>query len=360
MPTVFRVDAVDGNPFVPVDRSSSVKSELSPSASSTAGPITDPPRIAPLPEGMVRPFWSVMIPIYNPPEDYLRETLQSVLDQDPGPDHMQIEVVDNCSTKGDPEALVQEIGGGRIKFHRQAENLGMVGNFNSCIRRATGHWVHILHGDDTVRPGFYARLRAGIEAHPEVGAATCRIIYTDEDNHWLALSELEARTPGILDERFAERQLLDQRIQFAGIAVRRETYEELGGFLALFHHCLDWDMWKRISMRMPIFYEPQPLACYRQHSGADTSKKLRTGENVVDERRSINLSCSVFDPVQAGRVRRAANKAAGVRAARRARLLWKEGEREAAWRQASEALRCSLAPAVVVRAAYFLVRTIVR
>ncbi len=63
-----------------------------------------------------------MIPIHNCTEGYLRETLQSVLCQDPGSKTMQIEVIDNCSTIGDPEALVRDIGAGRIDFHRQHEN----------------------------------------------------------------------------------------------------------------------------------------------------------------------------------------------------------------------------------------------
>ena len=43
------------------------------------------------------PFWSVMIPTYNPRADYLEETLHSVLQQDPGPEQMQIEVIDDGS-----------------------------------------------------------------------------------------------------------------------------------------------------------------------------------------------------------------------------------------------------------------------
>ena len=42
-----------------------------------------------------RPFWSVMIPTYNARADYLEETLNSVLQQDPGPGQMKIEVVDS-------------------------------------------------------------------------------------------------------------------------------------------------------------------------------------------------------------------------------------------------------------------------
>ena len=66
--------------------------------------------IFPVPEGIPRPLLSVMIPTYNC-ANYLRETLTSVLTQDPGVELMQIEVVDDHSTKDDPEAVVRELAG---------------------------------------------------------------------------------------------------------------------------------------------------------------------------------------------------------------------------------------------------------
>jgi hypothetical protein len=326
------------------------------SSASSAG---RPPTVSLLPAGLERPFWSVMIPIYNCREDYLRETLRSVLCQNPGVADMQIEVIDNFSTIGDPEAVVREMGGGRIEYHRQPTNVGIIENFNACINRARGQWVHILHGDDTVRSDFYGRARSGITAHPEVGAALCRTIYMDEDSQWTGLAELEGRTPGVLDGSFAERQLLDQRIQFVAIVVRRTTYEDLGGFRSSLPHCLDWDMWKRIALTKAVYYDPEPMACYRLHMAADSSRLVATGENVMEERRSIEYSCAELPPEYAPLVRRAARKAAGVRALRRARQLWRNGQRAAAWRQFTEGMRCSLAPAVLARSAYFLLRTVV-
>lgn len=328
-------------------------------AASSADRGGRPPTVSPLPLDLARPFWSVMIPIYNCREDYLRETLRSVLGQDPSIAEMQIEVLDNCSTIGDPEAVVREMGGGRIEYHRQPVNVGIIENFNACINRARGQWVHILHGDDTVRPGFYGRARAGITAHPEVGAALCRIIYMDEEGQWTGLAELEGRTPDVLDGSFAERQLLDQRVQFVGMVVRRATYEELGGFRSSLPHCLDWDMWKRIALTKAVYYDPEPMACFRLHLAADSSRLVATGENVIEERRSIDYSCAELPQAYAPLVRRAARKAAGVRALRRARQLWKNGQRAAAWHQFTEGMRCSLAPAVLARSAYFLLRTVV-
>ena len=79
-----------------------------------------PRRFAPLADAKDRPLWSVMIPTYNC-AGYLRETLACVLAQDPGPDQMQIEVVDDCSTD-DPQAIVDELAPDRVSFHRQPEN----------------------------------------------------------------------------------------------------------------------------------------------------------------------------------------------------------------------------------------------
>ncbi len=53
--------------------------------------------IAPVSDQSNRPFWSVMIPAHDCGPQF-EETLQSVLDQDPGPDQMQIAVVDDASS----------------------------------------------------------------------------------------------------------------------------------------------------------------------------------------------------------------------------------------------------------------------
>ena len=55
-----------------------------PPRSCVAVNLPTPPRIAPVPQGEGRPFWSVMIPTYNC-DALLEQALRSVLDQDPGP-----------------------------------------------------------------------------------------------------------------------------------------------------------------------------------------------------------------------------------------------------------------------------------
>ncbi|MBE9224572.1 glycosyltransferase [Phormidium sp. LEGE 05292] len=239
-----------------------------------------PPSINSVAENFNRPFWSVMIPTYNP-KKYLEETLRSVIEQAPSYDQMQIEVIDNCSSEVDTEAIVKEIGKGRVAFYRQSYNVGMAGNWNTCINRARGHWIHILHDDDLVLPGFYSYLRSALEKDESAGAAFCRHIYIDYDGHWTNFSPLEMKTAGIFLnslERFAG----GVSVQCASIVVKRSVYEKLGGFDEELKYMPDNEMWKRIAVHYPIWYEPQPLACYRSNPYSVTASLFKTRLIIAD------------------------------------------------------------------------------
>jgi glycosyltransferase involved in cell wall biosynthesis len=311
----------------------------------------DFPAIAPVPEGLYRPFWSVMIPTYNC-ADYLRQTLKSVLEQDPGPVRMQIEVVDNCSIKDDPEAVVKEIGKGRVSFFRQPKNVGAQANFNTCIQRARGHWVHILHSDDAVMPGFYRAFEAAFEKEPAIGAAFCRHIFIDEQGNHKDLSKVERETPGILSD-WLERICVRNLIQTPAIVVKRSVYEELGGYHPELFHAADWEMWKRIAMHYPVWYEPQLLAYYRQHSASDTSRLTRSGQNLANIRRAIEISQAYLPQPISERLSAQAREVYALRASNRARLMLEMGDPAAAIAHIRESLKFSRSFKVIKSVAGF-------
>jgi glycosyltransferase involved in cell wall biosynthesis len=214
-----------------------------------------------------------MIPVYNSTE-FLAKTLESVLCQDPGPDHMQIEVVDGHSTRNEPSALVRRVAGDRVAVFRHPEPLPMFANWNSCIQRARGEWVHILHSDDLVLPGFYSRLRESLASRPELGAAFVRCSVIDENGDVLETPAPERPEAGVLQDAL-ERLSTHQRIQFPAMVVRKSAYTAVGGFSSEFVFALDWEMWSRIAARYAIWYEPAVLACYRSHPGSETSRLRR-------------------------------------------------------------------------------------
>lgn len=301
------------------------------------------PRIHPISANIHRPFWSVMIPTYNRVK-YLEQALKSVLQQIPNSEEIQIEVVNDCSNQSiqdEMEALVKNIGGGRVNFYRHPEqDVGQTAIFNLCIHRAQGEWVHILHDDDVVLPGFYSSLRTGIEKESSVGAAFCRHIYTDEVGNQRWVSWLERETPGILTD-WLELIIVMCRLQASPIVVKRSVYEKLGGFSPEAGAASDWEMWKRIAVHYPIWYEPQPLAWYRQHSSSDNTRLVKSGGLIADVRRSIEISKSYLPRDVADKFSNLAREHYAFYALDTAKKLLSDGEFEGALAQIRELLKCS-------------------
>jgi hypothetical protein len=168
-------------------------------------------------------------------------------------------------------------------------------NFNNCIERSLGHWVHILHTDDFVYPGFYERLRKPLEARSDIGAAFCRHAMIDQNERCLWTSKLESSTAGILPD-FIERIGASQRITFPSIVVRRSVYEQLGGFRLDLPQAADWEMWIRIAAHFPIWYEPTTLGAWRIHSQSATAAMIVSRVTFADMRRCIEISRSWLPP----------------------------------------------------------------
>lgn len=247
-----------------------------------------PPPIQPVPAGVKRPRWSVMIPTYNCAR-FLRETLESVISQDIDPAEMQIEVIDDCSTSDDPEAVVREFGQGRVSFYRKPANAGAIANFNTCIERSTGEYVHILHGDDYVKQGFYREINQRVQQYGStIKFYTLRCFVVDERGELISLTpRLQSLKSPTNDPSSL---FLSNPIRTPGCVINREFYEQHGGFLEALVHTADWEMWVRATALGKALFINEPLATYRQFDGNDTGRLAIMGENLIDYYRL----CQVF------------------------------------------------------------------
>lgn len=242
--------------------------------------------IPPIDPTVSRPLWSVMIPAYNC-RAYIKETLESALLQDPGSDHMQIEVIDDYSSE-DIKEIVDEVGKGRIGYYRQIENVGHTKNFETCLRRSTGHYVHLLHGDDFVHNGFYTNMEKLIKSDESIGAAFCQNFSVNNQNQILSVSPLIHQTPGIITN-FLNEIARYQKIFTPSIVVKRAVYETLGGFDERLKWCEDWEMWSRIASTYQIAYLPLALASYRVHNNSNTAKYTQSAEKIEDLARGVDI-----------------------------------------------------------------------
>lgn len=92
---------------------------------------------------------SVIIPVYNTPEKYLKPCLDSVMGQ--SLEEIEIIIVDNCSTD---DTFVRLEGyakaDSRIVLIRQAVNGGVANSRNTGASHATGCYLYFMDSDDTL------------------------------------------------------------------------------------------------------------------------------------------------------------------------------------------------------------------
>jgi len=261
----------------------------------------DPPVILPVSVGVAHPKWSVMIPTFNGAR-YLEQTLESVLAQDQGRECMQIEVIDDCSTEGDPEAIVDKIGKGRISFYRNPENRGAISNFNVCVERSRGQFIHILHHDDLILPGFYDFMNHTIARWPGVGLYATRAFFIDEEGVICSVSpRIEAlESPANNIEPF----FYETKILTPAVVVRREIYEKVGGFRPELVFVADCEMWIRAIEKGMGVVSPCVLSSHRITETHETNRLYRTGDATLDIERFNALMASKYSDFDADRGRR--------------------------------------------------------
>ncbi len=319
-------------------------------------PRVDVPTIAPVAAGAAtRPFWSVMLTVYDRVA-HLERALASVLVADPG--DMQIAVL--CDG-GDAQRqqtiaqMVRRVAGEHVELELLPQRLGHPAIFNHCIERARGHWVHILHDDDWLEAGFHAVLRRGVEANSAVVAGFCRqrLVHGETAHADIWNSWLERESAGIIDDWF-ERIARECRVQFSSMVVRRDVYERVGGFLAAAGSAFDWEMWIRVAAQGPVHYEPEALVNVGRDASAESTRLLRSGEQVHDAMTALRLASRHFPVERAATMLQQGVDRIAAYALEAARRFREAGDHEAVFLNVSAAVGLQPSPRTVRRLLEFL------
>jgi glycosyltransferase involved in cell wall biosynthesis len=112
------------------------------------------------------PRLSIGLPVYNG-ENYLAAALGSLLDQ--GFRDFELIIADNASTDGTAEICRVFAGADpRIRYLRNAENIGAAANYNLTLAEARGHYFKWAAHDDVCAPGYLAACIQVLDEQPEV------------------------------------------------------------------------------------------------------------------------------------------------------------------------------------------------
>jgi hypothetical protein len=292
-----------------------------------------------------RPFWSVIVPVFER-TIYIRQCLDSILDQDPGPHDMEILVIDDASPT-DLRPLVESLGRGRATYLRNTANLGLYPSTNAAIRRTRGQWLHILHDDDWVMPGFYATMRRGIEAAADsVGVAFSMYVNQHEaDGSTWSPPPFRAE-PGLMLRDFLVRLATANPLNLPAVIFRREAFERVGLFREDLPFTADWEWYVRSALQLRWHHQPEPLARFRLHGANQTHQLAASGRSARDVRRTLELFAGILPADVATQALPAGREFFARQFLGATMQLLQAGDRESAARFLSEALAIDAAAAV--------------
>lgn len=225
---------------------------------------------------MSAPRISVLIPTYRY-AGYLREALDSVLAQDFT--NFELIVSDDCSDDGSAEILREYAARDpRVRTHVHPKNIGMVQNWNWCLREARGELVQFVFGDDMLaRPDALGKMAALLDAHPAASlAASARRVMDEQSRITGTRSHLGA--PGLhASADTALRCLAEGNIIGEPSAVMFRRSAGARGFSESYAQLVDLEMWLHLLGHGPLAYTDEPLCAFRRHPLQQTEANRETG-----------------------------------------------------------------------------------
>lgn len=228
-----------------------------------------------------RPVISVLMPVYNPPVEFLRQALDSVRDQI-YPD-WELCIADDASTDPAVAAMLRDYAARdkRIKLSFRPVNGNISAASNTALNLATAPFVALMDHDDRIPPHALYRVAMEIRRHPQVD-----LIYSDEDK-----IDADNRRYGPYFKSDWNPDLLCGQNMVSHLGVYRTSLlRRLGGFREGYEGSQDYDLALRVAeMTVPghIRHIPQVLYHWRVFEGSSSFSSMELPRAVTAARRAI-------------------------------------------------------------------------
>jgi glycosyltransferase involved in cell wall biosynthesis len=204
-----------------------------------------------------KPRFSIILPTYNTPESFLREAIQSVLDQ--VYPHWELCIADDASTKSHVRSVLDGFArqDERIKVVYRSENGHISQASNSALELATGDFIALLDHDDRLAPEALYEVAYVLNQHPDAD-----MVYTDED----FLDEDGERCNPHFKPDWCPDSFLSRMYTCHLGVYRRELVSQIGGFRPSFEGSQDYDLVLRFTEHTNrIYHIPKVLYHWRIH-----------------------------------------------------------------------------------------------
>lgn len=242
------------------------------------------------------PLLSICIPAYNRPA-WLKRAVSSIL-ATPTNQQPQVEIiVSDDSTTSDCQKVVHELlvnWQGNWHYDANSPSLGMAGNWNQCIKMASGEYVLVLHDDDYLETKAPSKILQTLQQNPNASALLFGVnVVTPQQQ---IRKQQFAKSQHYLNPEAALTQVLTDSsfIRFPGMVLKKEVFQTVGYFDDTIGGIADIQMWVRVCQKYGLLRIPTITANYTVHANALTMKMFNTQvlkelEGVFNEVKSQHL-----------------------------------------------------------------------
>ena len=185
-----------------------------------------------------QPLISVVMPVFNTPERFLQEAIESVLNQ--SYPHWELCIADDCSTALYIKPLLEAYAAAdaRIKVVFREHNGHIAAASNSAISLATGDYIALLDHDDKLSPHALYCIVEALNQSPTTELLYSDEDFIDEDGHRLRPHFKSQWNPMLLHSHNYITHLL---------VVKRQQLQAIDGFRVGFEGAQDYDLLLRLS-----------------------------------------------------------------------------------------------------------------
>ncbi|MDH5694129.1 MAG: glycosyltransferase, partial [Gammaproteobacteria bacterium] len=205
---------------------------------------------------------SIIIPSFNQGK-YIRETIQSCLDQDYRPIEI---IVQDGGSKDETLDIVRSFNCPELTLVVEKDN-GVVDAVNKALLRSHGDILTIQSSDDVFLPSAISAAVATLENNPAYG-----IVYGD-------VKHIDSNSTITGEDVQGEFDLLHYLGRFSyipqpGTFFTRNALNSVKGWRADYSYAADADFWMRIALQYPVYKLHQFVGAYRYHpEQRDTQKE---------------------------------------------------------------------------------------
>lgn len=230
----------------------------------------------------MNPLVSICIPTYNR-EDTILDAIDCAVNQS----YKNIEIlVSDDQSKDNTVSIIKKIKDPRIKLVVQKQNLGMIQNWNYCIKEAKGEYIKFLHSDDLISNDCVEKELNIFLRHRKVSIVTCKRNFINADDEIIYTMSFGDKTnvaDGIKYTNHFIKKIRENKIgEPSAVMFRKNDAIKAGLFDAKFNQLADLEFWIRLNALGDIGYINKPLCSFRVHEGSNTTKAIKDGR-FIDE-----------------------------------------------------------------------------